>query len=181
MDPRQQIDAILPLVRDLVAGLDDEQLDAPTPCETFAVRDVLDHMIGGAAMFAAAFRGDAPGTPQAGVDPRAAFPAAMDDLQQAIHSPGAMERIIDSPFGQMPGDTFARLVAMDGIVHGWDIATAIGAPYDPPAEVVGHVDGFTRQALTDALRDGDTFAAAVEPPADASPIVRLAAFTGRKV
>jgi hypothetical protein len=30
------------------------------------------------------------------------------------------------------------------------------------------------------LRDGDTFAAAVEPPPPATPIQRLAAFTGRQ-
>jgi hypothetical protein len=30
-------------------------------------------------------------------------------------------------------------------------------------------------------RDGDTFAAEVTPPADASPIQRLVAFTGRAV
>ena len=81
----------------------------------------------------------------------------------------------------MPGDTFARFVVLDGLVHGWDIATAIGKPYEPAANLVAEVDAFTRLAITEDLRDGDTFAAAVEPPADASPMVKLAAFTGRTV
>ncbi|MEA3019920.1 MAG: hypothetical protein QOI47_1444, partial [Actinomycetota bacterium] len=90
-------------------------------------------------------------------------------------------RTIAAPFGEVPGETFARFVAMDGLVHGWDISTAIDRPYEPPAALVAAVDAFARQAISDGMRDGDTFAAAVEAPADASPIARLAAFTGRQV
>ena len=49
----------------------------------------------------------------------------------------------------------------------------------PPAELVDAVDGFAHQAL-DALRDGQTFGDAVEPASDATPIERLAAYTGRR-
>ena len=47
--------------------------------------------------------------------------------------------------------------------------------------VIDAVDGFARAALTDDLRDGDTFKAAVCPGATASPIERIAAFSGREV
>ena len=181
MDPRSQLRHILPLVTDLVDGLDAQQLAAPTPCDQFAVRDVLTHMIGGARQFAAAFRGDdAPSGPLPD-DVVAAFPDAMDELEAAIGSPGALERTIAAPFGDVTGDTFARFVAMDGLVHGWDIATATGQRYEPAPDVVAAVDGFTRQALTDDLRDGTTFAGAVDAPEGASDLVRLVAFTGRRV
>jgi len=39
----------------------------------------------------------------------------------------------------------------------------------------------TRQAISEDMRDGDTFAAAVDPPEDASPLDQLVAFTGRQV
>jgi len=181
MDPRNQLDEILPLVNQLVAPLDDAQLDAPTSCAKFAVRDVLEHMIGGATTFAAAFRGDPPPDQSGGSDVVSAFPAAMADLQQAVRSPGALDRTIRAPFGDVPGDAFARFVALDGLVHGWDIATATGQPYDPPAPVVAEVDAFARQAISEDMRDGDTFAAPVDPPAGASPLVQLVAFTGRRV
>lgn len=181
MDPRQQLDEILPLLNELVAPLDDTQLDAPTSCANFAVRDVLEHMIGGATTFAAAFRGEAPAAPAEATDLVGAFPAAMAELRSAVHSPGALERTIAAPFGDVPGDTFARFVAMDGLVHGGDIATATSQPYDPPAGVVAEVDTFTRQAISEEMRDGDTFAAAVDPPVGASPLVALVAFTGRHV
>ena len=181
MDPRSQLRHILPLVTDLVGNLDAHQLSASTPCDDFAVRDVLAHMVGGARQFAAAFRGEA--APAGGLpdDVVAAFPAAMDELEAAIGSPGALERTIAAPFGEVSGDTFARFVAMDGLVHGWDIASGTGQRYEPSADVVAAVDGFTRQALTDELRDGTTFAAATDAPEGASALVRLVAFTGRRV
>jgi uncharacterized protein (TIGR03086 family) len=168
-------------VNDLVASLDQTQLDAPTSCAKFTVRNVLEHMVGGATMFAAAFRGETPSAPAQTTDLVAAFPKAMANLQDAIGSPGALDRTVAAPFGEVPGETFARFVAMDGLVHGWDIATATGQAYDPPAEVVAEVDAFARQAISEGMRDGDTFAAAVEAPAGASPLVQLVAFTGRRV
>ena len=180
MEPIAQLDAIMPLLNTLVAGVDGSDLSKPTPCDDFDVSGVLVHMVGGATMFAAAFRGSSPGAPPAG-GLTEAFPVAMAELGAAITSPGALERTIDAPFGQVSGETFARFVALDGLVHGWDIATATGQAYDPPADVVAAVDAFARQAISDGLRDGKTFKAAVEPPAAATPIVRIAAFTGRAV
>ena len=73
---------------------------------------------------------------------------------------------MQAPFGEVPGETFARFVVLDGLVHGWDMATATGQPYDPPDELVEAADAFAHQAL-DPLRDGgQTFADAVEPGAE---------------
>jgi len=181
LDPITQLEAIVPLLNGLVAGLDDSDLDAPTPCAEFDVRQVLEHMVGGATMFASAFRGTAPAEGSLPDDVVGAFPVALSDLEAAVRSPGALERTIDAPFGQVPGDVFARFVVLDGLVHGWDIATATGQTFDPPAAVVAAVDGFARQALSDDLRDGDTFKVALEPPSTASPLERVVAFTGRAV
>jgi uncharacterized protein (TIGR03086 family) len=181
MDPLTQLDQILPLLDGLVRPLDEAQLAAPTPCAAFDVRQILGHMVGGATAFAAAFRGEAPAAGDLPDDLVTAFPDAMAELRRAAGSPGALERTIDAPFGQVPGEVFARFVALDGLVHGWDIATATGRSYEPPADVVADVDAFARQALGDELRDGDTFAVATEPPADATPVERLVAFTGRTV
>jgi uncharacterized protein (TIGR03086 family) len=179
-DPLVQLDAILPMLSGLVANLDFADLDRPTPCANFTVRGVLEHMIAGATMFAGAFRGRAPADVTIS-DPLSGFGIAMADLQSAVHSVGAMDRTIAAPFGDVPGDVFARFVAMDGLVHGWDITTAIGVPYEPADALVAAVDAFAREAIADGMRDGDTFAATVEPPAGAPPIVKLAAFTGRQV
>jgi uncharacterized protein (TIGR03086 family) len=105
----------------------------------------------------------------------------MTALLDAVQSPGALERTIETPFGPMPGAIFARLVAFDGLVHGWDLATSTGQAWDPPAEVVAEVDAFARQAITPEMRDGDTFAQVQDAPADAAPLVHLIAFSGRTI
>jgi uncharacterized protein (TIGR03086 family) len=161
-----------------VGGIRADQLDNPTPCAKFTVRGVLEHMIGGATMFTAAFRGAEPSQPDT-TDVLAAFGPALTGLAEAMHAPGALDRTIHSPFGEVPGATFARFVVLDGLVHGWDLAMATGQAYEPPASLVAEAEAFANQAI-EPLRDGDTFGPAVEPPPSASPIQRLAAFTGRQ-
>lgn len=178
MDPLTQLDQLAPLLGEVVGGITTEQLDAPTPCSEFTVRGVLEHMVGGATAFAAAFRGVAPTEPDL-ADPLAAFGPALGELGAAISAPGALDRTVAAPFGEVPGETFARFVVLDGLVHGWDMAVATGQDYEPPAELVAAVDAFARGAV-DPLRDGTTFGAAVTPADDATPIERLAAYTGRR-
>lgn len=185
MDPREQLTAIVPTLEELVDLVQPWQLTDPTPCSEFAVRDVLDHMIVLGGSFAYLFRGEDPAEPSvpdvAGWVPADEFRTAMDDLLAAVHTPGAMERTVHSPLGDLPGETFARFVAFDGLVHGFDLASATGLDFEVSADVVADVDAFARQALTDDLRDGDTFADATEAPATATPLERLAAFSGRTV
>ena len=178
MDALTQLDQLGPLLDGVVSGIAPDQLDRPTPCADFTVRGVLEHMVGGATMFAAAYRGEDPPEPDL-EDPLAGFGPALSDLADAINAPGALDRSVAAPFGEVPGETFARFVVLDGLVHGWDLATATGQSYDPPDELVGEVDAFAHKAL-DPLRDGQTFAQAVEPAEGASPIERLVAYTGRR-
>ena len=178
MDPITQLDQLGPHLGAVVAGITPDQLDNPTPCAEFAVRGVLEHMIGGATAFAAAYRGTRPAEPDLG-DPLGSFAPALGDLVAAIGAPGALDQTVQAPFGEVPGDTFARFVALDGLVHGWDLATATGQAYVPPDELVAAADAFAHQVI-DPLRDGKTFAEAVEPAAGASPIERLANYTGRR-
>jgi len=178
MDPITQLEQLGPHLGGVVAGITPDQLDNPTPCREFTVRDVLEHMIGGATAFAAAYRGEAPGEPDQS-DPLRSFGPALGDLVAAISAPGALDRTVQAPFGQVPGDTFARFLVLDGLVHGWDMATATGQAYEPPDALVAAADAYARQAL-DPLRDWRTFADAVEPAAGASSIERLANFTGRR-
>jgi uncharacterized protein (TIGR03086 family) len=183
MEPTDQLAVIVPILTNLVDQLDAGQLTAPTACARFDVAGVLDHMMAGAAAFAPALRGEASDSPAAttttGRVPKDDYRRAMNDLLDAATSPGAMQRTIDAPFGQVPGSVFAGFVAFDGLIHGWDIATAAGLAYDPPAELVAAVDQFARATLGPEMRDGETFAVATEVPAGAGRLEQLVAFSGR--
>lgn len=185
MDPTEQLSSLLPALNAVVDRIEPMQLNNQTPCSDFTVHDVLDHMMVLAGTFAYSFRGvegpDVKAPPVYGRVPAPEFRKAMDDLLDAMQAPGAAERIISAPVGDVPGSTFARFVAFDGLVHGWDLATATGQSYEPPATVVAAVDGFVRDALTPEMRDGDTFKDATTAPEGASRMERLAAFSGRSL
>jgi uncharacterized protein (TIGR03086 family) len=182
MEGNEQLAVIIPMLKAVGNGIRSDQLDSSTPCAQFTVTGVLDHMTTLASAFAPAFRGEqAPPAAPSDLDLPARFQIAMDSLLDAVQSPGALERTIDSPFGPMPGATFARLVAFDGLIHGWDLASSTNQSWDVPVEVVVEVDAFARQAIAPELRDGDTFAQETAVPDDATPLVRLVAFSGRTV
>ena len=182
MEVLHQLDLLGPPLEGVAAGIRPDQLDRPTPCAQFTVGGVLEHMVGGATVFAAAFRGDAPPAPTAPDlgDPLEAFGPAMRELMAAIRSPGALERSVATPTGDSSGADFAQFVVLDGLVHGYDLASATDQAYMPDPELVALVTAFAEQALT-GLRDGETFKDAVEAPADATPIERLACLTGRTI
>jgi uncharacterized protein (TIGR03086 family) len=185
LDSIEQLDVILPALNDVARNVRPDQMANATPCADFTVGDVFNHMIGGATFFAAQFRGEMPpdmpdGTDFTGDDAVATFTATMDVLADSAIQPGALERTMASPFGEVPGDVVARFLALDGMVHTWDLAVATGQTYDPPAPVVVEVLAFARQAIAPEMRGGP-FGPEVDAPADATPLQQLVAFTGRAV
>ncbi len=182
MQGNEQLAIIIPKLREIGARIEPSQLHAPTPCKDFTVAGVLGHMTGLASAFAPMFRGEDPpsGEPGPGnTTEMARFDFAMAALLDAVQSPGALDRTIQTPGGEMPAAVFARLVAFDGLVHGWDLATSTGQPWNLDDDLVAEVDAFARQAITDAMRDGDAFAIEQQPADNATPVERLAAFSGR--
>lgn len=185
MTPIEQLEAILPDLAAMVDHIWLGQLELPTPCADFDVHGVIDHMIVGGSTFAALFRGEDPGAVEPptvyGWVPAAEFRDAMQSLLDAVRSPGALERTIPAPFGDVPGETFARFVALDGLVHGWDLARATGRTWTPAAELVESVDEFARVAIAPEMRDAGLFCTSTIAPPEAAAMDRLVAFTGRSV
>ena len=94
---------------------------------------------------------------------------------------GAQDRTIASPFGEVPVSAFARYVAFDGLVHGWDLAMATGLPYEPPEawspRSTPSLGSCCSRRCATATRSPTTSS---RPPG-ATPLERLVAFTGRQL
>jgi len=183
MEGNEQLVVIIAMLKDVAGRVRVDQLGDATPCAAFTVEDVLGHMTGLASGFAPMFRGEDP-PPTASAGPageiREQFALAMDDLLDAVQSPGALDRTIQTPGGAMPGAVFARLVALDGLVHGWDLATSTRQEWQPPAALVAEVDSFAREAISTEMREGDAFGPEQTAPDGADTMLRLVAFTGRR-
>ena len=186
MDTFAQLDAVIPPLGDLIRNTRPDQLDAPTPCAKFTVRDLLGHFVGNLDAVAGGLRGapmpDAlpPRPEMLGDDPATVYDKVTSDLVAAAREPGAMDRVLHVPFGDVPAPVLLQFIAFDLIMHSWDLATATGQDYSPPDELVAAADAFARQAVAPEWRDGDTFAVEIEAPATATPLERLVAFSGRR-
>ena len=182
MDVLAQWDVVIPELKRLASKTSPEQLDEQTPCTEWKVRDLFGHLLGGATMFAAMVRGDdPPAAPPSPSDEElgAATVAAADDIHNAFKTPGALDRTLATPLGEMTGDAFARLLAFDVLMHSWDLATATGQTVDVPDDVVGEITSYARQVVGPELRQPGVFGPEVAAPDYATPLERLVAFSGR--
>jgi uncharacterized protein (TIGR03086 family) len=179
LGPLEQLEVVMPAFVGLVRD-DDDFLDLVTPCEGWVVRDLLGHINGGARAFAAAVEGRDVREKPLGDRPSVAVAEALAEFDKAIRGPGALERTVNSPFGEMPGETFARLAALDLLVHTWDMSRASNQEPGVPEEVVQAVDEFARQAITEDLRTPGVFGPEVDAAANGNRLDALAAFTGRR-
>jgi uncharacterized protein (TIGR03086 family) len=183
----EQLNQVVPILGGLVSQVTAADLRLSTPCEAWSTRDLLNHVIGGAEMFAGGLRGgplhDISGRcPDViGSDPVAAFGRAAHTFGDAIGAPGAMGQILQLPFGTMTGETFLRFAAFDLLVHSWDLARTLDVDLDVPDELVVEITDFAHQVLGGVPRDGVNFGSVADAPPGATALERLVAFTGRKV
>lgn len=175
---------------DLVRGVPDELLDAPTPNPDYTLGDLLDHVGGAALAFAGAAAkdtGDATSQGPSGDatrltdDWRTRIPRDLVALAEAWRDPDAWTGMTKAGGIELPGEV-AGLVALDElVVHGWDVARATGQPYDCDPESLEAVHGFVAQFSEpgmEAEREG-LFGPVVEVPDDAPLLDRVIGLTGR--
>jgi uncharacterized protein (TIGR03086 family) len=175
---------------DLVRGVPDQMLDAPTPCPAYNLGDLLDHVGGAALAFTGAARketGDATSqgpsgdASRLGDDWQERIPRDVAALSDAWRDPEAWDGMTKAGGVDLPGGV-AGLVALDELViHGWDIARASGQRYEPDPESLEAVHGFVSQFSEpgqEAARAG-LFGPVVDVPDDAPMLDRVIGLTGR--
>ena len=97
-----------------VQQIGDHQWQAATPDEDWAVRDLVNHVVGEdlwapplLAGSTIAEVGDRFDGDVLGADPKAAWTAASAGAVRAVAEQGAMDRIVDLSFGDFPGRDYA--------------------------------------------------------------------------
>jgi uncharacterized protein (TIGR03086 family) len=160
----------------LIAGIKPDQWSDPTPCTDWDVQSLVAHVINGNTMYTAALLGQAPTYQSL----RAGFDENAAGLLAAFRRPGALERVVEVPFGRVPGAVALHLRLTEFFVHGWDIARATGQPVDYPDDVVEQELAFTMGMLAALPPTRTPFAPPVAVAASAPPLQRLVAALGRK-
>jgi uncharacterized protein (TIGR03086 family) len=173
----------------LSANLTDAELAAQTPCTDWKVRDLLNHITGGATMFAiSAEEGSVPdeligqlmGGDNLGDDWKGAWNTASRRAMAVYDQPGIMEKMVKLPFGEMPAGVALGIAIFDVATHACDLATATGQKVDDD-ELLDAALAMGQQMIGPDLRVPGVFDAEQPCPDGASKTDKLLAFAGRKV
>ena len=177
--------AALAATRPRIVNVSSDQWTAPSVCDTWDVRALVNHVISGnlwAAELVAgrtiAEVGDRFDGDVAGTDPVAAYDESADLAAAAFEAPGALEAPCAVSYGPVPGSLYAGHRFVDVLIHGWDIAATTGQYRELDPELVDACwEVITPQI--DLLKASGMFGGEITPPAGADSQTRLLALLGR--
>jgi len=155
--------------KEKVAGA--ANLDAPTGCDDWNVRDLLNHMLETQRYFAGSARGEDVSPPGA-KPPELLSGDPVSDFASASLRPCGDEGVIDKT-GPALGIAFS-----DQLLHGWDLARATGQDSTMPDGLAEQAYGAIHGMFTEEQRQG-VFKPEVAVPEGASAQERLLAYAGR--
>jgi uncharacterized protein (TIGR03086 family) len=174
----------------LLAAVRDDQLDAPTPLPAYRVSELIDHIGGLAQAFTCAARKErseltdrTPADPSGplSADWRQAVPSDLETLAAAWADPAAWTGTTHIAGDDSPAEVVGLVVTDELVVHGWDLARAIGADYDAEPDLVAGARQFLDMVISPELPSGDTvaFGPPRDCPRNASPLDEVIALCGR--
>jgi uncharacterized protein (TIGR03086 family) len=187
MDQAAMMGKVLDETNRVVGGIEPSQLDNPSPCDEWTVRDVLNHVTSGATMFAVCVRdgsisderlGELMTGDSLGTDYKGSFRAASTAAMDAFAEPGAAEKMVKLPFGEMPAGVAINIAIFDVATHTWDLAKGTGQTMQLDPEVLGAAYELA-QAMIPDMRAGGLVGEEVIVAVDAPMEDRLAGLAGR--
>ncbi|MBV8160430.1 MAG: TIGR03086 family protein [Acidimicrobiia bacterium] len=179
------LDRALATAQGVLAQVQRNQLDEPTPCRSWRVRDLINHMImapraGVNAIENGEMRAD--DTDYTEGDFVAAYSETARSAKDAFSDPGVADRMIKLPFAEVPGAFLMNMVTTDQFTHAWDLARSTGQSTDLDPELASTLLG--QATIPDQFRgeDGTAPFGAIQPaPENSTAADRLAAHLGREV
>src|SRR5207253_5881244 len=136
MDPLATMERVVGESERVVHGVGPDQLDSPTLCTEWTVRDIINHITGGAMYFAmVAEQGSVPDEvmekllgagDNLGDDYKGAFDEAARRFRAAFRQPGVLEKTVKLPFGEVPAAMAVNIGIFDVSTHTCDIAEPTG-------------------------------------------------------
>ncbi|HEV8299030.1 MAG TPA: TIGR03086 family metal-binding protein [Acidimicrobiales bacterium] len=168
-----------------VRTVDDESWSMPTPCEGWDVQTVVAHVVVGDAQIPVLLGGGQVERVEEfnptvlGPNPLATWRGTALAAIRAFGAPGALQQRYPHPVGNVRGRTIIGFRISDSLVHGWDVATALGESVTLDPELCQYcLDFWFPMAAT--LPDSGFYKAALMPPDGADVSARLLALLGRR-
>lgn len=172
-------------LRRVAAGVRDSQLDDPTPCADWSVRDLAAHTLGLTRAFTHTARHEPPdGSAEVVELPpgwREQLARDLDSLVAAWRDPDAWSGASEAGGVTMPAAELAVVVLDELVLHGWDLARATGGDFFATDHDLAICRAFASAMSTpDTLdsREG-LYGPIVDTGADAPPLDALLGLAGR--
>ena len=177
------------VARGILANVTPDQMDNDTPCASWKVRDVVNHLVTGSQWFGASMDAGegAMGFEEVDYSSKDYLEVFDDGAKKSVEAfgrEGATDKMVTLPFGEFPGAVFMGLATTDTFTHAWDLAKATGQDTDLDPELAKDLLEAAKASIPAEFRGPDTkapFGPECEPPPGASPADHLAAFLGRTV
>ncbi|MQY08045.1 TIGR03086 family metal-binding protein [Actinomadura macrotermitis] len=184
MDPIADLVRALDQTGRVIAAVLPGQATLPTPCRSWDVRALVAHIVDEVHQFAVVTAGGKRHPAgDLGPDWSAAYQAAADELVAAWRAPGALDRKIRLPFGEVPASWTIDQQLAELVIHAWDVAKATGQPTDLDPALGERALRWGHANLKPEFRgdeaDGQHIGPEVSVPEDAPLYDRVAAFGGR--
>lgn len=129
-----------------VAAVPEDRWSAPTPCDDWTVRDLVNHVVGedrwtGPLMRGATIAevGDRFDGDLLGEDPAGRAQGAAEEATSVVAETLPAHGTVHLSYGTESADEYVRQLAADHLVHGWDLAMATGQDPALDAELVDDV------------------------------------------
>lgn len=186
MDMVSNLERVLGEARALIGSVSNDDLAKQTPCTEWKVPALVEHMTGVVTNFGRAFGGGGQTPPAEGATAEAlsmAYGQAVDALVSAVKVPGALDKTLTLPFGEMPGQRAVGIALADQLIHTWDLSKALGKPYAMDETLATMVLRGMHELISanpNARGEGRPFAAEVPCAENAPAQDRLVAFAGRQ-
>jgi uncharacterized protein (TIGR03086 family) len=160
-----------------LAAVDPGDVDLPSPCEEWRVRELIDHALGVVVMVTNLV--PSPIVDDASSSDLARYDLAVADLHAKVADPALGATVVDSPFGAMAlKQLVSSVVVHDLLVHTWDLARATGGDERLDAELVAHT--YAAMLPFDETLRAHGFAPKVTVSDDVDDQTRLLCFLGRR-
>ena len=175
----------------VMAGVRQSQLAEPTPCARWDVHGLLNHMIGVLEFTAGCITGEVPDIRPAEAESSQinerdvgnlarAYGDALARLLELAATPGALEKVAATPFGEMPASRILVGTVMDQLIHCWDLAKATGQDATLDAGLVDFAFPALRSGFAAMGREAGFIGPEVAVPDDAPPQDQMIAYMGRQ-
>ena len=177
MDRLTAAEASLAVCQLVLRQLSADDGSRPTPCREFTVDQLVDHLEESLTRLGSAAGAD--GALPVAWGPEDRIATAAQRALEAWRGRG-LDGDVDLGGFAMPATLAADILAIELLVHAWDVATATSTELTTSPALAEYVLDLGRELISPQLRGSGRFDPEIGVEPDAGGLDRLVAFTGRQ-